>query len=197
MKRIVSIMGLIVFGACWAPGQTTPENPKNEFFAGYSFHSADINTLTVDPRRTGQNGVNLEYARNINARLGLVVDTSAHFMRDATQLGSARFERQRDQYFLMGGAQFRWSTKGRAQPFAHALIGISLFRGFTSNRGPAGNVYTYDDASSFAMALGGGLDLSVNKRIAIRIIQADYTPTFFGSGRQNNFRLSVGIIFKR
>jgi hypothetical protein len=71
-----------------------------------------------------------------------------------------------------------------------------LFRGFTSNRTPAGNVFTFDDASSLAMAFGGGLDLNTSKRIDIRLIQVDYTPTFFGSGRQNNFRLSVGIVFK-
>ena len=83
------------------------------------------------------------------------------------------------------------------RPFAHALFGASLFRGFTSDIRPAGNVYTFDDATSLAMALGGGLDLRVNKRIDVRLIQFDYTPTFFGSGRQDNFRVSVGIVFKR
>jgi hypothetical protein len=58
-------------------------------------------------------------------------------------------------------------------------------------------VYTYDDATSFAMALGGGLDLRAGKRIAVRLIQVDYTPTFFGSGRQDNFRISAGIVFRQ
>jgi hypothetical protein len=58
-------------------------------------------------------------------------------------------------------------------------------------------VYTVDDATSFAMALGGGVDLRVGKRIDLRLIQFDYTPTFFGSGRQNNFRISTGVVFKR
>jgi len=185
-----------MFAACWAHAQTAEEYRKNEFFAGYSFHSADINTLTINPARTGQNGVNLEYARNINRHVGLVVDASAHFKRAAQQLNGGPFESKRDQYYLMGGIQFRPSTKGRVQPFVHALVGASLFRGFTSNRTPAGNVFTFDDASSLAMAFGGGLDLSVSKRVAIRIIQADYIPTFFGSGRQNNIRLSFGIVFK-
>ena len=75
-------------------------------------------------------------------------------------------------------------------------LGASLFRGFTSDISSAGNVFTIDDATSFAMALGGGLDVRVSKRIDLRIIQADYAPTFFGSGRQNNIRLSVGIVLK-
>jgi len=45
--------------------------------------------------------------------------------------------------------------------------------------------------------LGGGLDLRISKRIAVRLIQVDYTPTFFGSGRQDNFRISAGIVFRR
>lgn len=196
MTRFVSIMCLMVFGACWAHAQTTEEYQKNEFFAGYSFHSADINTLTIDPARRGQNGVNLEYVRNLNQHFGVVVDASAHFKRASQQLNGGTFESKRDQYYLMGGVQFRPSTKGRIKPFVHALVGASLFRGFTSNRTPAGNVFTFDDATSLALAFGGGLDLSVSKRFAIRLIQADYTPTFFGSGRQNNFRVSVGIIFK-
>ena len=196
MGRFISILCLIAAGACGVHAQTIDEYRKNEFFAGYSFHSADINTLTIDPARTGQNGANLEYARNVNRHVGLVVDASVHFKRDSRQLGGGVFSRQRDQYYLMGGVQFRPSTKGRIQPFVHALAGASLFRGFTSNKSAAGNVFTFDDATSLAMAFGGGLDLSVSKRVAVRIIQADYAPTFFGSGRQNNFRLSVGIVFK-
>ena len=33
-------------------------------------------------------------------------------------------------------------------------------------------------STSFAMALGGGLDVNVNDRFAIRLAQIDYLPTF-------------------
>jgi opacity protein-like surface antigen len=185
--------------ACSAPvlmGQTPDPQPKNEFFAGYSLHSADINTLTIDPRRRGQNGVNLEYTRNVTKHIGITVDASAHFHRETRSTSGSTFTSKRDQYFLLGGLQFK-AGEGKVRPFAHALFGASLFRGFTSDIRPLGNIYTFDDATSFAMAFGGGLDIRLNKRIDLRLIQADYTPTFFGSGRQNNFRLSVGIIFKK
>jgi len=188
---------LIACSASLSLAQTPDEQPKNEFFTGYSYHSADINTLTVDPRRTGQNGVNLEYTRNITKHLGLTGDASAHFHRDSRSTSVGAFTSKRDQYFLLGGLQFKAGSRNRVRPFAHALFGASLFRGFTSDIRTSGNVYTIDDATSFAMAFGGGLDIRVNKRIDLRMIQADYAPTFFGSGRQNNFRLSVGIIFKR
>jgi opacity protein-like surface antigen len=177
--------------------QTSGDQPKNEFFAGYSFQSADINTLTIDPHRTPQNGVNLEYTRSITRHIGLTGDASAHFHRETHSTGVGTFSSQRDQYFMLGGLQLRAGNEKRLQPFAQALLGISLFRGFTADIGPSGNVYTYDDAASFAMALGGGLDVRVSKRINVRVIQADYTPTFFGSGRQDNFRISAGIVFRR
>lgn len=198
MQKLIITTFLIACSASFSLAQTSGEQPKNEFFAGYSYHSADINTLTVDPRRTGQNGVNLAYTRNITRHIGLTGDASAHFHRDTRSTSVSTFTSKRDQYFLLAGLQFKAGNgSGRVLPFAHALVGASLFRGFTSDIRTSGNVYTIDDATSFAMAFGGGLDVRINKRIDVRMIQADYTPTFFGSGRQNNFRLSVGIVFKR
>ena len=196
MGKLLLTVILIASGTSILTAQT-PEQPKNEFFAGYSFHSADINTLTIDPHRTSQNGVNLQYTRNITRHIGITGDFSVHFHRETHSTGLGTFSSQRDQYFLLGGIQLRAGNDKRVRPFAQALFGASLFRGFTSDLRPAGNVYTFDDATSFAMALGGGLDLRVNKRIDVRLIQFDYTPTFFGSGRQDNFRISAGIVFKR
>ena len=197
MRKLLTIIFLTACIASLSSAQTPDDQPKNQFFAGYSFHSADINTLTVDPRRTGQNGVNLEYTRNITRHVGITGDASAHFHRDTNSTTGGTFTSRRDQYFLLAGLQFKAGNSKRVQPFAHALFGASLFRGFTSDIRTSGNVYTFDDATSFAMALGGGLDVRVSKRIDLRLIQADYAPTFFGSGRQNNFRLSVGVVFKR
>jgi len=197
MSKLVIATFLIAASASVLNAQTPVEQPKHEFFAGYSFHSADINTLTIDPHRTGQNGFNLEYTRNITKQIVLTGDGSAHFHRETRSTTSETFTSKRDQYFLLGGLQFKTRSGKGVAPFAHALFGASLFRGFTSNIRAAGNVFTFDDATSFAMVFGGGLDIHVNKRIDFRMIQADYAPTFFGSGRQNNFRLSVGIIFKR
>ena len=197
MRKLLMIISLTACSASLSFAQTPDDQSKNQFFAGYSFNSADINTLTIDPHRTAQNGINLEYTRNITRHVGITGDASAHFHRDTRSKSGGTFTSKRDQYFLLGGLQFKTGNGKRVQPFAHALVGASLFRGFTSDIRPSGNVYTFDDATSLAMALGGGLDIRVSKRIDLRLIQADYAPTFFGSGRQDNFRLSVGIVFKR
>jgi hypothetical protein len=71
----------------------------------------------------------------------------------------------------------------RVRPFAHVLAGGALFRGFASSRTQAGNTFIIDDATSFALAVGGGLDVRAGRRLDLRLIQADYLPTFFGSTR--------------
>jgi opacity protein-like surface antigen len=197
MQKLIFIALFIACCASRTLAQTPEENPKNEFFAGYSYQSADINTLTIDPGRIGQNGINLEYTRNITESIGITGDISAHFHRDSIRTGAGEFTRKREQYYFLGGIKFKARNSSRIRPFAHALFGASLFRGFTSDIRTSGNVFTIDDETSFAMALGGGLDLRVNKRIDLRVIQVDYSPTFFGSGRQDNFRLCVGVVFKR
>jgi opacity protein-like surface antigen len=197
MKKIILIICLILSGVSISSAQQTTEDfSKNEIFTGYSYHNADADSPFVTANRTGQNGFNLAYTRNLNKNVGITGDISAHFSRKTETVAGGELKTKRDQYYLLGGVQFKAPNNSRVTPFAHALIGGSFFRGSISNLTPSGNFYIFNDAKSFATAVGGGLDLRVNKRVAVRLIQADYIPTFFNSRRQDNFRLSFGIIFK-
>jgi hypothetical protein len=70
------------------------------------------------------------------------------------------------------------------QPFVHALFG-----GMTVSSGAS--------ASSFAMMLGGGLDIGLRKGIGIRVVQADWIRTQFnGQTQDRNVRGSAGIVLK-
>jgi len=44
--------------------------------------------------------------------------------------------------------------------------------------------------------LGGGVDFALTDRIAIRPIQADYLMSRFLGTRQDNIRLSAGIVLR-
>jgi hypothetical protein len=51
--------------------------------------------------------------------------------------------------------------------------------------------------NSFAMLLGGGLDIGLRKGIGIRLVQADWLMTKFHDATQNSQgRVSVGIVIK-
>ena len=47
----------------------------------------------------------------------------------------------------------------------------------------------------FGAYLGGGFDVKVRSNVALRLIQADYLMTRFSGIRQDNLRLSAGIVF--
>jgi opacity protein-like surface antigen len=197
MKKLMLAALMLACCATLSFAQSTDDYPKNEVFAGYSYNSVDINTLTINPGHRGLHGVNLEYTRNINKVLGLTADFSGHIKTDSFKTATGEIQHRREQYNLLGGVQFKARNQTRATPFAHALLGGGLFRGFSAILSPSSNNYFFDDARSFAMVFGGGLDIRASKRITIRAIQADYNPTFFGQGTQHNFRFSFGVVFTK
>lgn len=78
-------------------------------------------------------------------------------------------------------------------PFAEAMFGAAH----------AGAQLTGDTTqSTFAMALGGGLDVVLTKYLAWRFFQADYLMTNFSgtlvnaNARQNNFRIGTGAVLR-
>jgi hypothetical protein len=80
--------------------------------------------------------------------------------------------------------------RGRVTPFAQVLFGGILASNRIGNLGSENN---------FAMAAGGGIDLRVSRHFSIRPLQAEYFLTKIPDGlndRQNNFRLSAGIVFR-
>jgi len=85
-------------------------------------------------------------------------------------------------YTYLFGPQI--SLPGSISPFGHLLLG-----GAHNSTGGVGN-------SSFAMALGGGVDAEIVHGIHWRLIQTDYVMTQFAGRSQNSFRFSTGILFR-
>lgn len=183
-------------GTIGAAGQ----KQSKEFVAAYSIHRADVSTLTVHPGPVWQNGVSLGYAHRLTDRFAVVLDASGYFHRgDLTQIPPANsglvFRTKRDQYYLLGGVQYRPTGNGAFSPFVRVLAGGSLFRGYAESRA-GGNTFLFDDATSVAMAIGGGIDARITSRAGVRLVAIDYMPTFFGSELQSNVRASFGIFYR-
>src|SRR5947207_11274919 len=77
---------------------------------------------------------------------------------------------------------------------------------------PQFNFTIEDRVTSFAMKVGGGLDIRAGKRIDVRVIEVDYNPVFAGDrtaksiagpfnpvkftdGTAHNFTVGVGTLF--
>jgi hypothetical protein len=97
----------------------------------------------------------------------------------------------------LGGLRLRVPTRTRFQPYAQALFGG--VHGFDSYfPASAGKLPTTYD-TSFAMAVGGGVDLAVSKHIWIRAVHADYQYSELRNlqgNRQNQFRIAGGIVLR-
>lgn len=97
---------------------------------------------------------------------------------------------------VTGGLRYRLPFKNmRIQPYGQALFGVAHLSG-TGAQYP--NPEASNAGAAFAMNAGGGVDVAVNRRFSVRIVEADLLLTNFdnlASGRQYNLRLGVGAVF--
>jgi opacity protein-like surface antigen len=77
------------------------------------------------------------------------------------------------------------ASLGKFRPFGHVLIGL----GHVSASGSG----VSNSDSTFATVVGGGLDYRIVHAIGWRF-QGEYLQTRFFNGRQDNARLSTGLV---
>lgn len=93
------------------------------------------------------------------------------------------------------GPRYRWHADRRVSPYGEALLGEA--NGFRSLF-PAGSGAD-TSASSMAFQAGGGVDLRVSERFAVRALEASWLRTQLPNGtnnRQNSLRLGAGIALR-
>jgi hypothetical protein len=95
------------------------------------------------------------------------------------------------------------SHSGRYVVFGEGLAGeTNAFHTlFSVGSGPAGspNAGTTTSANALAVETGGGLDIRLSHRLAVRAIRASYLRTQFPNSStnvQNNLALGAGIVFR-
>lgn len=175
MKKFISVLSLILLAALTASAQDTP---KAELFAGYSYLHLDggvSKTLGfLFPRGGSANGWNVSISGNVNRWFGVVADFSGH-----SGVYPLRFNRHS---FLFGPKlSIRYE---RFTPFAQALFGVAH----------DDDIFKIDTA--FALTAGGGVDLSVSKRFAARLIQVEYARSTSFAVAENNVRISAGLVLR-
>ena len=172
MKKFTWVMGLVL--VCTA-AVFAQDVPKAEVFGGYSWAGGNFH---------GWNG---SITGNVNKWFGLSGDFSGHYGSELD--GNLRIHKDAHT-FLFGP---RLSHRGkRFTSFGYVLFGATRFR--ESARIGGQTVSVSDTGSSFVA--GGGLDLKVNDRLAIRAFQLDYfRPNFFGEAHQRG-RLAFGLVLR-
>ena len=125
--------------------------------------------------------------------LGLIVTTTSRKTETSTALFGPRF-------FL---------PRGKMTLFAHGLAGVirttseysvtSSARGLPPGGGPLSfpvlpTTFRYSE-NTFAYGFGGGIDLDLNRRFAIRLMQADYLRARI-EPTGNQLRLQSGVVVR-
>jgi opacity protein-like surface antigen len=151
------------------------DTPRAEVFAGYSYAG------------NGSNGFDVSIAGNLNNWLGLVADVGGQY----TRLDDQGFTEKIRTHSILFGPRFSL-RRGRVVPFAHVLVGFSHLSTKTNEFGAP---LSFSD-SSWGLALGGGLDIKINDKFAIRALQVDYLRTHFFNETQTKGRISVGVVFR-
>jgi outer membrane immunogenic protein len=96
---------------------------------------------------------------------------------------------------FLAGPRYRRTLGRRLSPFVQVLLG-GAHAGGTLAPGSSGIA---GSSSAFAMITGGGLDIGLNRRIALRAFEADYYLTRFDNGvndHQNNLRIAFGVTLR-
>lgn len=149
------------------------DTPKAEVFGGYSWAGGNFH------------GWNSSVTGNVTKRFGITADFSGHY---GSELAGPILINQDAHSFLFGP---RYAFRGKKfTPFIYALVGATRYR---ESATIAGQKLSGSD-TGFSSAVGVGLDVRVNDRVAIRAFQIDYfRPNFFGEAH-NRGRLAFGVV---
>lgn len=237
-KSLLLALFILVFAPAALFAQTTSEPRGAEIFVGYSnlqsegitgFPQQNVFNNDFFNNRTGLNGLNTSVTGYLSPRFGLTGEFSFYQRARDTQgnntvvgtTGTFNNETRTRRFNFLGGPTVKFRNESRVEPFVHGLAGVAntRFRARSQNQttGTTGTTTTERNfttsSTDFTVAVGGGLDVKVGDRLAIRAIQVDYNPVFFrdrsinvlgGAGavatnlegqRADNFRFSFGVVF--
>lgn len=184
MRRLVlAAVGLLIFSI---PVLAQDNYPRVELFAGYGYLSLD-EVFSVTGDRLGTNGWNVSVTGNFHKNIGITGDFSGYYGSDSATfpfIGTVDVK-QRGYAFLVG-PRIAMRTD-RATPYVHALFG--------AERGTREIFGVPVTDTNFTMAFGGGVDVNLGKKIAIRVFEVDYVNIRNGFS-SHNFAVRTGIVFR-
>jgi hypothetical protein len=183
-------------------------NDSNFFSSSFTTHRGTLQ---------GINGEVMVYPLE-SSLIGVTGNISFNREGREAEVASVSNEETTDVWYFMGGPSYVFPDQGRLVPLVRVLAGIA-HTGYEAGieRSAANGTLksTFNVGSTdFAMAFGAGLEVKLNDRFRVRIIQVDYAPIFMGDRsvaflnpagalqprviegkRQDNFRFSFGVSF--
>jgi opacity protein-like surface antigen len=188
MRRASFAIGLAIVVMALSAAVAAAQTAGNVYF-GYSYYNTDI-----APSRGGLNGWQATVEGKVFPHLGIVTDLTGDY--GSLGLGTicpvqppgpggggcSTFNVSTHEYNVMFGPRVG-VTIGKLRPFGEFEVGV-------------GHVTASSESNtSFATAIGGGVDYKLFHVVAWRG-EVDYVHTSFFSAGQNNVRISTGIVLR-
>jgi opacity protein-like surface antigen len=182
------------------------DGPKADLFLGYSF--LRTNSAQTIPAFT-QNGGLGTFGYNFTDHWAFEAELGGYHNGN---INNHEFDNTTFSYLF--GIRASVNRAKRIDPYGHALFGgqdlsssICCISPATGTAQAGAGTRVSHDANSFAMAVGGGLDIKMTKHTVLRPIQLDYYLTRYeapnvnnltgptSNRNQNNLRYAAGIVF--
>ena len=176
---------LIAILLCACAGFANAQIPTSgNIFFGYSFENASSTALD-NVTRPNFHGWEGSLEGKLAPFIGLVTDFSGHYgTQTFTTPFPSTFTVTAHQYEVLFGPRVSVPV-GKFTPFGEFFVGVAHIssNGFSPTN------------TSWATALGGGIDYRLVRLVAARV-EGDYVRTNFFSTSQNDIRISTGIVFR-
>jgi outer membrane protein OmpA-like peptidoglycan-associated protein len=201
--------------AGWAPGGSQPtwtdpndDYPRWEWFVGYTFWQAV--PVTARDRLDYMNGASSSLALNLDPHVGLVFDfggyADSRLRLPLNGIGTTTLVKASgDVLTFMGGVRVS-ARHERLTPFGQVLFGTAQASAVTISKctGSFSACRPLGEDTGYAAAIGGGMDLTLNRHVAWRIFQMEYLLTGFRNAAsltgmkswEGNLRISTGLVFR-
>jgi len=201
MRKVI-IVALVLFSLVSLTAAQIPTS--GNVFVGYSY----LNTAVSGANRINTNGWEASFEGKVVPFLGIVADFDSHYsgtvnfpVSDCSGIGCpvqpAGVIPPGGGYLIANISEHNYLfgprvsvPAGRFRPFGELLIGAIHIAANSATSSAS-----FGSDTSFATAVGGGIDYRLIRLLAWRI-QGDYVHTrLFGFG-QNNVRISTGIVIR-
>ena len=204
------MLGTLAYAQVVPPAQTVPEAPslqnetlkaldyrdKYDIYLGLASSHFNAGPALIPGANLG--GFDVQGTRWLTMRLGVTANVRGYYGTTGVVPnpygihGPFVYE-----HLFMGGASIRGPRNEHAALTFHALAGGSygVFNSAIDQGLTGPNLGVFNNGITLATALGGSLDLNRSPKFALRI-SPDYLLTRFGGVSQNEFAISVGVLYR-